>query len=499
MNVTALSRRTPLKAALLGLPLAIAAAVAFNPGEAFSAAPDAPVPARFERVQFADVIEAVSPAVVQITVEKQFDNVAMQGRPPFAGGGAFEEFLRRFGATPFGHPGRPGHGAPARKATGVGSGFIIDDDGHIVTNNHVIDDATEMTVTLADGRELDARLVGSDPLTDLALIKVDEADLPAIAFGDSDRIRVGDWVVAIGSPFGFGGSATAGIISARGRDIRSGPYDDFLQIDAPINSGNSGGPIVDANGKVVGVNTAIFSPTGGNVGIGFAIPAREARHIVEQLKADGSVTRGWLGVQIQPLTDDVAEALGLDTADGALVAEVVSDGPAARAGIRAGDVIVRYGTETVTSPRELSHAVARTEPGSKTPLTVVRKGQEKRVTAVIDQNRARGKLARSDDGATSDDALGLGLALGSLSDEARREMRIDEDVDGALVLGIKSGSAADAGGIRPGDVIVQVNQDAVTDATAAEQALTSARRAERPAVVLIRRGNSQFFTTIDVA
>ncbi len=496
MKAIALKQSGLRRAALVALPLAIGAlAINAVPSPA-AATPETPRPV-FERVQFADVIEAAKPAVVQIAVSKAVANVArLDGSGPQFGGGAFEEFMRRFGRDRFGQMPGPG---PQPRAEGVGSGFIIDAAGYIVTNNHVISDAAEITVTLHDGRELPAKLVGSDEQTDLALIKVDADQLPTIGFGDSDRTRVGDWVVAIGSPFGFGGSVTAGIVSARGRDIRSGPYDDYLQIDAPINSGNSGGPIIDAGGKVVGVNTAIFSPNGGNIGIGFAIPAVEAERVIAELKTKGTVTRGRLGVQIQGVNDDVAKALGLPNSNGALVAEVVNNGAAEMAGVRAGDVITHYAGEVIETPRDLSKAVARTEPGSKAALTVIRQGQEQRLVAIIDRYSEAPVAMAQPTNAATEDTLGLGLALGSLNDSTRGQMRLPDDASGALVLGIKSGGAAESGGIRPGDIIVQIDQIEISDAGGAEQALAAAKREQRPSILLIRRGDEQFFTTMKMA
>lgn len=452
--------------------------------------------AAFRQVEMADVIAAAQPAVVKIDVTKTVGGIArLNGRPlPFGDGSPLPDFLRRFGI--------PEQGNPQRQAEGVGSGFIIDEAGHVVTNNHVIDGAQTMTVTLHDGRTLPAKLIGSDPLTDLALLRIEDArQLPVIEFGDSDSARVGDWVVAIGSPFGFGGSVTAGIISARGRDIRSGPYDDFLQIDAPINSGNSGGPVLDANGKVIGVNTAIFSPTGGNIGIGFAIPAAEARRVVAELRDHGQVTRGWLGVQIQEITADVAAALGLDEARGALVAVVVDKSPAARAGVRTGDVIVGFGDTAVQTPRDLSRAVARSTPGSKVTLEIRRDGREQRLVTVIDRNAETGLAAAPESGApgAATRLESFGLALGPISPDLRQQMNLDATIQGAMVVGVKDGGSADVSGVRPGDVIVQVNREVTDDAAQAEQALLAARSSERPIVVLIRRGPEQFFTTIKVA
>jgi serine protease Do len=453
----------------------------------------------FERVQFADVIERTQPAVVKIDVKKTMGEVArLQGQPGPFGPGGMDELMRRFGGIPFPFAQR---GAPPAVTAGLGSGFIIDASGLVVTNNHVIDGATEMSVTLHDGRQFTARLVGRDELTDLALLQIEGAkDLPTVSFGDSEHARVGDWVVAIGSPFGLGGSVTAGIISARGRDIHSGPYDDYLQIDAPINSGNSGGPILNASGEVIGVNTAIFSPNGGNIGIGFAIPAADAEQVIAELQHKGSVTRGWLGVQIQEVTPEVAEAFSLGEAQGALVSSVQSDSPAARAGVQVGDVIQKFNGEAVDSPRELSRSVARTEPGEKYSIEVMRKGESRRLVAVVDHNpNSSETVAQIPANGAPDDDLGLGLALGALSPAARDKLALEDPQSGALVLGVKSGGAADRGGLAPGDVIVQVNQRNVTDKSDAEKALRAAAKAERPLVVLVRRGESQFFATVKPA
>lgn len=454
----------------------------------------------FARPQFADVIADAQPAVVKIDVVKKIQGIErLAGRGPAPGRGTpFEEFFGRFGQGPFSSAPPAG---PESRAAGLGSGFIVDPSGYIVTNNHVIEGAEEIKVTLADGTRRPAQLVGSDPLTDLALLRITaEQNLPAIAFGDSDQARVGDWVVAIGNPYGLGGSVTAGIISARGRDLQSGPYDDYLQIDAPINSGNSGGPVIGADGKVLGVSTAIFSPSGGNIGIGFAIPAREAAHVVGELRAHGAVERGWLGVQIQALDEAMAAALELQQTAGALVAAVVERGPAARSGIAVGDVITRFGATTIKEPRDLSRAVARAEPGSKVEIEVLRQGNQRRFDALVERNVEMPVAAAADAPGGADDAHdALGLALGPLSAEARARLALDADVEGALVVGIKHGGPADSSGLEPGDVILRVNRATVVDDTAAAQALRAARDADDPVVVLVRRGEQQFFTTLGKA
>lgn len=488
-------------AAALAVPLALG--VVNWPGAEAAPVMPAPTPT-FGQPQFADVIEDVQPAVVKIAVVKNAAKVArLEGRPmELDPDSPMGQFFRHFGPGPFAF-GAP-QGEPQSKVEGLGSGFIVDKSGYIVTNNHVIDGADDIKVTLSDGRELAGKLVGTDPQTDLALIKVEpKGELPSVSFADSDKARVGDWVVAIGSPFGLGGSVTAGIISARGRDIHSGPYDDYLQIDAPINSGNSGGPVINAEGRVVGVNTAIYSPNGGNIGIGFAIPAREAERVVSQLREHGGVTRGWLGVQIQPVNAEMAEALRMDAAGGALVAAVVDKSPAARAGVKVGDVILEFGDTAIKDARDLSRAVAKSEPGSKVHIEVVRNGKNQRLATVIDRNAQNDVAFNQDAGAANNgvDKLDekLGVVLGALSSDARAQLNLDDSVKGALVVGVKNGSAADESGLKPGDVIVRVNNAEVADASAAKHALGSAHDDKRPVVVLVRRGDQQFFTAMKIA
>jgi len=324
---------------------------------------------------FADVVENVSPAVVNITVTtvgRAAPTMGLPERLPRGNGSSLDEFFNRF----FDMPNVPRMPQSQRRSQGVGTGFLIDRDGYVVTNYHVIEGAQEVVVTIADGDPVDASIIGHDPKTDLALLKVDSDDaLPFVEFGDSDRARVGDWVLAIGNPFGLGGTVTAGIISARGRDIQSGPYDDYLQIDAPINRGNSGGPIFNAAGEVIGINTAIFSPTGGSIGIGFAIPANQAAVIIAQLKDSGRVTRGWLGVQIQDLDEDLAESLDLASDEGALVAEVLASGPAENAGVMPGDVITDFDGHDIDSAKTLSRVVGLTAPGKRVIVNILRQGE----------------------------------------------------------------------------------------------------------------------------
>ncbi|MFK7944035.1 MAG: Do family serine endopeptidase [Paracoccaceae bacterium] len=329
-------------------------------------------------------LQAVLPSFAPLVRETQPSVVTIQvaGRP---GGRAqpqidpqMREFMERFFGRNF--PGQSPQNSE-RQVRGLGSGFIIDPKGFVVTNNHVIEGGDEITVVLNDGTELVAELVGSDPKTDLAVLRVEAGvRLPAVGWANSDKVEVGDWAIAIGSPFGLGSSVTAGIVSARGRNIQSGPYDDYMQVDAPINRGNSGGPLFDQLGKVIGVNTAIFSPSGGNVGIGFAIPANQARDVVEDLIDDGSVDRGWLGVSIQPVTSEIADAIGLEDVVGAMISELVEDGPAASGGLKRGDVILSFDGQIIDTVRDLTRTVADTDPGKRAKVRVFRRGEEETVT-----------------------------------------------------------------------------------------------------------------------
>ena len=355
--------------ALIAGTLAIAAPLTLQTtAQQVTAAPSAVLPS------FAPLVKATQPAVVTI----QTTGSARTANAPQVDPQMREFMERFFGRDPFGQQ-RQGQGR--QRPMGVGSGFIIDDRGFIVTNNHVIERADQITVVLQGGRELNATLIGTDPKTDLAVLKVEAGRaLPTVGWGNSDTVEVGDWAIAIGSPFGLGSSVTAGIVSARGRDIRSGPYDDFLQVDAPINRGNSGGPLFDQLGKVIGVNTAIFSPSGGNVGIGFAIPSNQARQIVADLMQNGSVERGWLGVSIQPVTPEIADAIGLAQAKGALIAELTDGGPAQRGGLRRGDVILDFAGTDIGTLKDLTRVVADTDPGTRARVTVWRKGRTTSVT-----------------------------------------------------------------------------------------------------------------------
>ena len=484
-----------LAGAVAGVAFVLTAVfVNFSP-DAHSATPPAAGPA-----SFADVVENVAPAVVNIQVTKvtkaqpalgvPFGYRSPQDRGDNGQQSPFDQFFGRFFQVP------PGQ-MPERRMEGQGSGFLIDASGYIVTNNHVIDGADKIVVTMHDGKKLDATLVGRDVKTDLALIKVTGTGLPHVEFGNSDRARVGDWVIAIGNPFGLGGTATAGIVSARGRDIQSGPYDDYLQIDAPINPGNSGGPVFNVEGKVVGIDTAIYSPNGGNIGIGFAIPSNQAKTVIEELKDNGTVERGWLGVQIQNLDDDLAASVGLKGGHGALVAEVLADGPARRAGVMAGDVITKFNGENIDSARTLSRAVADASPNATATVTVWRDGKSHDLKVKLGEASPTDEVAATaPEHGGSSSAMELGLTLRALTDEDRSQLGLPADTKGALVVDVDEDSAAADKGIRPGDVITRVNQKDVPSVAAAMTALEQARSKKAPALLLVRRGDTQRFVAL---
>ena len=437
---------------------------------------------------FADLVDAVKPAVVNISVEGRIGARAraampdLDGLPPF-----FRRFFEDFG------PHRDPERHRSRKVRAVGSGFLVSAEGHVVTNHHVVEDAEKITVVLNDGKRLEAERVGSDPKTDLAVLKVDaDSDLPYLSFGDSGKARAGDWVLAIGNPFGLGGTVTTGILSARGRDIRSGPYDDFLQIDAPINKGNSGGPLFDLQGRVIGVNSAIYSPNGGSVGIGFAIPASQAEPVVEQLIAHGRVERGWLGVRIQTIGEDMADALGLEAPVGALVAQVEPDSPAEAAGLKAGDVILALNGRDITDVRDLTRRVADVPPGQDGRIEIMRNGRSLELTVRI--GKADRQLAQAD-AAEAQPAQGrLGITVASLTDELRERLGLNKDQTGAVVTAVDPDGAAAKKGLEPGDVIARVDDRGIASPRDVVEAVEAAEKSgrERILMLMIRDGNPSF-------
>jgi serine protease Do len=480
------------------VPLLIVAAATISWGSAVARpAPDS----------FADIAEKLLPSVVNISTTQTLKSDRGRERagpeiPQFPPGSPFEEFFRDFldrGAPKGGRP-----ELQPRKTTSLGSGFIIDPGGYVVTNNHVIADADEITVILHDDTHLKAELVGRDAKTDIALLKVKtDKPLSAAIWGDSDIARVGDWVLAIGNPFGLGGSVTAGILSARQRDINSGPYDDFLQTDASINRGNSGGPMFDMDGRVIGINTAIYSPSGGSIGIGFAIPSALAKAVVADLqhKTDHTVHRGWLGVRIQAVTDEIAESLGLDRARGALIASVNENGPAHAAGIQAGDVVISFDGKPVGDMRRLPRLVAETPVDKTVPVTIWRKRGETTLPVKI------GRLEESDQQANVQDqprkggrepgagvVRTLGLTLSSVTPELKEKYSIADDVKGVVVVDVATDSPAASKDVRPGDMIMEAAQEEVKNPSEVSRKIDEAKKSGRKSILLLveRQGDLRF-------
>ena len=422
---------------------------------------------------FSDLAAKVSPAVVSVTVRERATAEAADSMP---------DAMR--GMT---------QNAPRRTQMARGSGFIIDADGTIVTNNHVVNGADKISVTLADGTELPAKLVGRDPRTDLAVIKIDAGkQLPSLNLGDSDLVKPGQWVLAVGNPFGLGGTVTAGIVSARGRDIGAGPYDSFLQVDAAINQGNSGGPLFTQDGRVVGVNTAILSPTGGSVGIGFAIPSNLVKQVAGQLRTAGHVTRGFLGVETQSVTAQIAPSLGLaPNAKGALVAAISPDSPAAKAGIQPGDVLTGIDNRPIANPRELAQVVADHKPGQTAAFAIVRDGAPRTLdvtlTAIPDDQQT------ADAGDRTNRQASIGLALAPLSPDVRQQFDIPQNQRGAVIAGVQPGSPAEQAGLRQGDLVVGVGTKPVNNPSEATQAIRAATKdGKGVALRIMREGQSRF-------
>ncbi len=442
---------------------------------------------------FADLAAKVTPAVVNISSTHHIAGSPNLGLPfDFPPGSPFEQFFKQFRE-------RQGGNRWGQDMTALGSGFIIDPSGYVVTNEHVIDEATEIHVTLNNGKDFPAKLIGADKKTDLALLKISSSSpLPYVSWGDSDAARVGDWVLAVGNPFGLGGTVTTGIISARGRDIHSGPFDDFLQIDASINRGNSGGPTFNLAGEVIGVNSAIATPNGGSVGIGFAIPSNMAKPVIEALRRSGHVARGWIGVAIQEITPELAQSLGLSQTEGALVASVQPDGPAAAGRMRQGDVIVSFDGQPIKETRDLPRIVAATPAGKRVDVVVIRDGERKTLELTVGRMKEEQQVSSADEGpapSTQNAAERLlGVQLAALTDQTRQQLGIDQDVQGVVVTDVAEGSPAAKQGLQQGDVIEQVARRKVTDPAEVNRLVAQAAAQNSQAVLLLvnRQGNELF-------
>jgi serine protease Do len=461
---------------------------------------------------FSALAERLLPAVVNIsTTQAMPERPGGPGgpggpgpeMPQFPPGSPFEDLFREFfgDRAPPEMPGGPGTPGPRPRMQSLGSGFVIDPSGLIVTNNHVVEGAAEIEVTLQDETTLDAELVGKDPITDIALLRVQPAKpLTAAPWGDSAGAKVGDWVLAIGNPFGLGGSVTAGILSAHHRNINAGPYDDFLQTDASINRGNSGGPMFNLAGEVIGINTAIFSPTGGSVGIGFAIPSSLARPVIEQLARDGKVERGWIGVRIQPVTEEIAQSLGLDTARGALVADVEPESPAAQAQLQPGDVIIGFDGKPVQRIRELPRLVAATPVEKPVEVTIWRDGKEEKTRITVgrldpEKLLAAGRGPSPEPSEPERPQTGaLGLALAPLTPELRQRFELDDATKGVAIVDVAEDSPAGRKGLQSGDVIVSVGTDPVSEPGQVAERIETAKKAGRQSVLfrVQRDGSAQF-------
>ena len=437
---------------------------------------------------FADLAEKLSPAVVNISTTMVVNGNNRPQMPQFPEGSPFEDFFKEF----------QDRGEPSRRAQSLGSGFIIDAAGIVVTNNHVIENADEISVILANDESFQAKVIGRDAKTDIAVLQIDPggSTLTAVSFGNSDGLRVGDWVMAIGNPFGLGGTVTAGIVSARGRDIGSGPYDDFIQTDASINRGNSGGPLFNLDGEVIGINTAIFSQTGGSVGIGFAISANLATKVVGQLQDYGRTRRGWLGVFIQEVTEDIADSLGLESAKGALIASVTEAGPADEAGLQAGDVIIRFDGKDVVKSRDLPRIVAETPVETTVDVEVVRGAERKTLSVTLgelEQAENGGLLSRSQSKEKTNDTRieNIGLTVAPLTEELAEKFDLDTGETGIVVVDVKDGSPAADKGVQPGDIIRRLNQSAITSVDKLIEGIASAKKEGRKGVLMLIESDGQ--------
>jgi serine protease Do len=438
----------------------------------------------------ADLADRLLPAVVEISVETKVQGGASDFQMPDLPENSpfrdfFEDYFKRR---------QQGQGPQNRTVNSMGSGFVVDGTGLIVTNNHVVEGAEGIEVRFQDSTILKAELVGRDPKTDLAVLRVKpDKPLPTVGFGDSDRLRIGEWVMAIGNPFGLGGSVSLGIVSARNRDINAGPYDDFIQTDAAINKGNSGGPLFNLQGEVVGINTAIFSPSGGSVGIGFSVPANTAKGVIAQLTKYGETRRGWLGVKIQSVTEDIAESMSMGKPRGALIADVTKTGPAEKAGIEAGDVVIEFDGKPVTQMRDLPRIVAETEIGKRVQVTILRKGKEVGVTAEVGRLEDGEKLVVAQDSSSAPAVVTvLGMTVATLTEELRVKFKTDAGIKGAVITEVAAeGPAADKK-LEPGDVITEAGEKEVVGAADIPARIEEAESASKNSVLLlVSKGGKQ--------
>jgi serine protease Do len=488
-------KRSVLKASRMAILASVAGIALFAAHPWDYKSPDFPAFASAAHAQavqanpgFADIVAKVKPAVISVRVK--FNSTTDDQDGSLRPGSPLDKFFRQFGL-----PDMP-NGVPQGRQTitGEGSGFLISSDGYAVTNYHVVDNAKTVQATTDTGKTYTAKVVGTDQKSDLALIKLDGADFPHVKFAGNPP-RIGDWVIAVGNPFGLGGTVTAGIVSAQGRDIGAGPYDDFIQIDAPINKGNSGGPAFDINGNVIGVNTAIFSPSGGSVGIAFAIPSDTVKSVIAQLKDKGVVTRGWIGVQIQPVTQDIADSLGIKKAEGALVAEPQAGSPAAKAGIKSGDVILSVNGEKVKDARSLARTISAMAPGTSVSLGLLHDGKQDTVTLTLGE-LPKERQARADtngDEHPSSDEPKLGLSLAPASKVA------GPDTEGVVVTGVDpSGPAADHG-VKTGDVILEVGGKTVSTPADVRKAVGDAHTSGKRTVLMrVKSGDATRFVAIPI-
>jgi serine protease Do len=467
-------------------------------------APNVQIPPAMQHgpASVADLAEGLLGAVVNVSTSQKMAGQPGVPMPQLPEGSPFQDFFDDFFQGPQGPNGAP------RRMQSLGSGFIIDAaEGIVVTNNHVIADADEIEVNFPDGSKLKAELLGRDTKTDLAVLKIDPnvKKLTDVTFGDSDKIRIGDWVMAIGNPFGLGGSVTVGIVSARNRDIQSGPYDDFIQTDAAINRGNSGGPLFNMQGEVIGINTAIISPSGGSIGIGFSIPSKLAMNVIQQLREFGETRRGWLGVRIQPVTDEIAESLGMSGAKGALIAGIIKDGPVDNGQIQAGDVIVKFDGHDIRDMRDLPRIVADTTVGKEVDVVIVRKGKEQTVKITLGRLEDSEDVARAEESATPQEEQGavatasvLGMSIAELNDETRAQFGIGKDVNGVVITDVAADSPAAEKGIQPCDVIAEIAQESVSSPKQAMDRITALRnQGRRNALLMLSSKNGELrFETV---